>query len=79
MKCCVIDLFADSVIQKRLLAEGDDLTLDKALTLAQALESAVQDAQDLRGLSHDTSKRIFKFTHQPEGPSKGWNQAQNGY
>ena len=37
----------DDVIQKRLLAEGDKLTLTKALTLAQSYEIAVKDATTL--------------------------------
>ena len=37
----------DDAIQKRLLAEGDKLTLTKALTLAQSYETAVKDATTL--------------------------------
>ena len=37
----------DDAIQKRLLAEGDKLTLTKALTLAHSYETAVKDATTL--------------------------------
>ena len=37
----------EDAIQKRLLAEGDTLTLTKALSLAQAYETAVKDATTL--------------------------------
>ena len=37
----------DSNFQKRLLSEGDKLTLADALAIAQALESAVQDSEVL--------------------------------
>ena len=37
----------DDAMQKRLLAEGDKLTLAKALSLAQAYETAVKDATTL--------------------------------
>ena len=37
----------DDAIQKRLLAEGDKLTLTKALTLAQSYENTVKDATTL--------------------------------
>ena len=45
----------DDTIQKRLLAEGDTLTLAKALTLAQAHETAVKDATTL--LPNDASSQ----------------------
>ena len=35
----------DEQIQKRLLSEGDKLTLAKAMTFAQAIETATKDAQ----------------------------------
>jgi hypothetical protein len=50
----------DPVIQKRLLTEGDGLTLERAITLAQALESAVKDAQALQ-------------VHVPVGPQHVFN------
>ena len=34
----------EDTIQKRLLAEGDTLTLTEALSLSQAYETAVKDA-----------------------------------
>ena len=37
----------DDAMQKRLSAEGDKLTLAKALSLAQAYETAVKDATTL--------------------------------
>ena len=37
----------DTCVQKRLLAEGDKLTLAKALTIAQSMEIAVLDSKDL--------------------------------
>ena len=37
----------DDAIQKRLLAEGDKLTLAKVLSLAQSYETAVKDAATL--------------------------------
>ena len=37
----------DDAMQKRLLAEGDKLTLAKALSLAQAYETAIKDATTL--------------------------------
>ena len=38
----------DNQIQKRLLSEGDKLTLAKAITIAQAIEMAMKDAQLLQ-------------------------------
>ena len=38
----------DDQIQKRLLSEGDQLTLTKAVTLAQAMETATKDSQLLQ-------------------------------
>ena len=35
----------DEQIQKRLLSEGDKLTLAKAMTFAQTIETATKDAQ----------------------------------
>ena len=45
----------DDAIQKRLLAEGDKLTLTKALTLAQSYETAVEDSITL--IPKDTSSQ----------------------
>ena len=44
----------EDAIQKRLLAEGDTLTLTKALSLAQAYETAVKDATIK---THDSESR----------------------
>ena len=42
---CLVCGINDEQNQKRLLSEGDTLTLTKAMTLAQAIETATKDAQ----------------------------------
>ena len=61
----------DPVIHNRLLTEGNALTLEKAVTLAQALESVVKDSQDLSGVHP-----VHKIT--PSRP-KPRRQAGNGH
>ncbi|UYV64544.1 K02A2.6-like, partial [Cordylochernes scorpioides] len=39
----------DDSIQRKLLGEGDSLTLNEAIEIALALEAAAQDAKDLQG------------------------------
>jgi len=56
----------DDSIQKRLLAEGDKLTLTKAVTLAQSYESAVRDATVL--LPSGESQQVH--TVSPKGQNK---------
>ena len=54
----------DDAIQKRLLAEGEKLTLAKALSLAQSYEAAVKDAATL--LPDDT-QQIHRVTDAAAG------------
>jgi hypothetical protein len=61
----------DPAIQKRLLTEGNGLTLEKAVTIAQALESAVKDSQDLSG--------VHQAVHTVAPPRQRRRQATNGH
>ena len=61
----------DPIIQKRLLTEGNALTLEKAVTLAQAMESAFKDSQDLSGVHP-----VHKITPSRPKPPR---QAGNGH
>ena len=59
----------DSNFQKRLLSEGDKLTLADALAIAQALESAVQDSEVLA-----TSPQVQPATVAAAAPVHGIQQ-----
>ena len=50
----------DDQIQKRLLAEGDKLTLTEATSLAQAIETAMRDSQVLQPHSISVQRVITR-------------------
>ena len=60
----------DNSIQKRLLVEGDKLTLATAVTLAQSYESAVHDATMLLPIGE--SQHVHAMS------PKGQNKTQRG-
>ena len=50
----------DPVMQRRLLGEGDSLTLEKAMSVAQGIELAANDSQDLP--SSTAAQEVKKVT-----------------
>ena len=67
---------ADSSIQKKLLAEPDDLTFNRALEIARAMESASQQIQKL----HEPSAAVNRVRQQQQKkkpPPKGNSTASN--
>ena len=61
-------------IQKRLLTEGDKLTLTKAISLAQSYETAVQDAISL--LPKDVASQLV---HRVQLPAQAYNGSKICY
>ncbi len=55
----------DVTIQKRLLAEGDALTLEKAFSIAQSMEAAVKDSHGLSVSSESSSHIVKKVYRKP--------------
>ena len=56
----------DSAIQRRLLAEVP-LSFDKALKLAQGMETAAQNVKELQGGTQSSSREVNKVTPQVKG------------
>ena len=59
---------AERRVQQRFLAEGD-LTFDKAMKIAQAMELAERDARDLQHAGAHSNVPVHKLA-QPQGASK---------
>ena len=55
-------------IQKRLLSEAD-LTLDRALEVAQAMETAAKDATELQSLQNEAAVHKLKKGRGPSRPA----------
>ena len=68
----------DKAVQRRLLSESP-LTFEKALSLAQGLETAVQNVKELHGGPVATSQReVHKVTSQPAFQNRGRSDGFKG-
>ncbi|XP_050709686.1 uncharacterized protein K02A2.6-like [Eriocheir sinensis] len=64
-------------LRKKLLQEKN-LTLDKVLEIARALEAATSQAQVIEGKAHNSSQvQINKLSKNPKQPQKQWQTGNN--